>query len=302
MLIVSIGPHVRLWRPAKRRVRKVQDQEGGRLTPQRCRHCGDGWMPACCLAHMTGNTSPSSSSLFYCHLSGRILAREAFLGVACCSGQMMHRSGPRMLLADAKVVHAVRETLERCWHESVPACLVTPQVTQAVSICIIASISYYTSEQTPFLLGPTYLRILVNSLSKPDVHLHSAGKRLIERLALRADRVIRPVCLRLCEDSIFSCRAEHIPFLLAPTFLRVLVNSLSKPDTHLHSAAKRLIEQLARHAESMSDTTLRVAVAVALQRQHGGGFDKLTKTKYATNLLKVFILLYSMYLHGMCNV
>ena len=83
------------------------------------------------------------------------------------------------------------------------------------------------------------------------------------------------------------CRSEHIPFLLTPTLLRVLTNSLSKPDTHLHSAAKRLIEHLARHAESAPGATLRVAVAVALQRQRGGGFDKLTKTKYASNLLKV---------------
>lgn len=82
-------------------------------------------------------------------------------------------------------------------------------------------------------------------------------------------------------------RSEHIPFLLTPTFLRVLVNSFSKADTHLHSAARRLIEQLARHAESSPDATLRVAAAVALQRQRGGGFDRLTKTKYASNLLKV---------------
>lgn len=85
-----------------------------------------------------------------------------------------------------------------------------------------------------------------------------------------------------------ACRSEHIPFLLTPTFLRVLVNSFSKADTHLHSAARRLIEQLARHAESSPDATLRVAAAVALQRQRGGGFDRLTKTKYASNLLKVY--------------
>ena len=85
-------------------------------------------------------------------------------------------------------------------------------------------------------------------------------------------------------------RSEHIPFLLTSTFLRVLVNSFSKADTHLHSAARRLIEQLARHAESSPDATLRVAAAVALQRQRGGGFDRLTKTKYASNLLKVSFL------------
>ena len=114
MLAVSIWPPVRLWKAAYCRVRKVQGQEGGRLTPQRCRHSGDGWMPACCLAHMTGNTSPSSSSPFYCHLSGRILARQAShpaVGVACYSGLIMRRSGPSMLSADAQVVHSVCVTV-----------------------------------------------------------------------------------------------------------------------------------------------------------------------------------------------
>lgn len=91
-----------------------------------------------------------------------------------------------------------------------------------------------------------------------------------------------------------ACRSEHIPYLLTPTLLRVLTNSLSRADTHLHSAAKRLIEHLARHAESAPDATLRVAVAVALQRQRGGGFDKLTKTRYASNLLKVCKIMFTL--------
>ncbi len=45
--------------------------------------------------------------------------------------------------------------------------------------------------------------------------------------------------------------------------------------------------QVAKHAESAADNDLRVAVAVALQRQRGGGFDRLTKTKFAAKLLQV---------------
>ena len=89
---------------------------------------------------------------------------------------------------------------------------------QAHSICMVGSTSYHASEQAPFLPTPTFLRILVNSLSKPDVHLHSAGKRLMERLALRAERVIRPVCLRLCENSMLVAGLSTYPFCWRPHF------------------------------------------------------------------------------------
>ena len=45
--------------------------------------------------------------------------------------------------------------------------------------------------------------------------------------------------------------------------------------------------QVARHAESTGDRGVRVAVAIALQRQRGGGFDRLTKTRTAAKLLQV---------------
>ncbi len=48
-----------------------------------------------------------------------------------------------------------------------------------------------------------------------------------------------------------------------------------------------MVAQVAKHAESAADNDLRVAVAVALQRQRGGGFDRLTKTKFAAKLLQV---------------
>lgn len=45
--------------------------------------------------------------------------------------------------------------------------------------------------------------------------------------------------------------------------------------------------QVAKHAEYAEDQDIRVAIAVALQRQRGGGFDRLTKTKTAAKLLQV---------------
>ena len=44
--------------------------------------------------------------------------------------------------------------------------------------------------------------------------------------------------------------------------------------------------QIGRHAESASDKGVGVAVAIALQRTRGGGFDRLTKTRTAARLLQ----------------
>ena len=48
--------------------------------------------------------------------------------------------------------------------------------------------------------------------------------------------------------------------------------------------------QVARHAKSTGDRGVRVAVATALQRQRGGGFDRLTKTRTAAKLLQVMYI------------
>lgn len=84
-----------------------------------------------------------------------------------------------------------------------------------------------------------------------------------------------------------SCnRAEHLPALLSPTFLRCVVNALAHADAHLHAAARRLLDRLVAHAAAAPDPNARVAVAVALQRCSGGGFDRLTGTRTAAQLLQ----------------
>ena len=88
------------------------------------------------------------------------------------------------------------------------------------------------------------------------------------------------------EGRVARCRAEHLPALLSPTFLRVLVNALSHADAHLHAAARRLLDRLEAHAAAAPDPNSRVSVAVALARCSGGGFDRLTGTRTAAQLLQ----------------
>ncbi|KAK9825628.1 hypothetical protein WJX81_000686 [Elliptochloris bilobata] len=83
-----------------------------------------------------------------------------------------------------------------------------------------------------------------------------------------------------------SLTAEHLPALLSPTFLRCLVNALSHADAHLHAAGRRLLDRLVAHVVAAPDPNARVAVAVALVRCSGGGFDRLTGTRTAAQLLQ----------------
>ena len=84
-----------------------------------------------------------------------------------------------------------------------------------------------------------------------------------------------------------ACRPDQVPAVFSPLFRRSLVNSLAKADSHLHTAAKRAVERMTGFAENAADPALRIALAVALQRQGGAGFDRLTKTKTTADLLKV---------------
>ena len=78
-----------------------------------------------------------------------------------------------------------------------------------------------------------------------------------------------------------------MPAVFTPRFYRCLVNSLAGQDRHLHAAAKKAIDRLTSFAERASNPSLRVALAVALQRHGALHFDRLTKTKTAAHLLQV---------------
>jgi hypothetical protein len=45
-----------------------------------------------------------------------------------------------------------------------------------------------------------------------------------------------------------ACRSEHVPLVFTPNFLRCLSNNLTKPDSHLHSAAKKCLERITAFA------------------------------------------------------
>ena len=82
-------------------------------------------------------------------------------------------------------------------------------------------------------------------------------------------------------------RPEQVPAVFSRHFLRSLVNTSASDAAMLHSAAKRCTERLAQHVARSTDAQLQIAVAVALQRYGGQGFDRLSKTKTTAKLLQV---------------
>lgn len=75
--------------------------------------------------------------------------------------------------------------------------------------------------------------------------------------------------------------------VFSPGFQRTLVNSLAQKDRHLHAAARKAVESVAAAARDAEEPALRVALAAALQRQGGAGFDALTHTSATAQLLQV---------------
>jgi len=82
-------------------------------------------------------------------------------------------------------------------------------------------------------------------------------------------------------------RSEQVPAVFSRQFLRSLVNTVAAPSAVLHGAARRCVDRLAGHVAASADPALAIAVAVALQRHGGVGFDRLSKTKTTAKLLQV---------------
>ena len=78
-----------------------------------------------------------------------------------------------------------------------------------------------------------------------------------------------------------------MPAVFSRQFLRSLVNTVAAPSAVLHGAARRCVDRLASHVAASQDPALGIAVAVALQRHGGVGFDRLSKTKTTAKLLQV---------------
>ncbi len=80
-----------------------------------------------------------------------------------------------------------------------------------------------------------------------------------------------------------------MPAVFSRQFLRSLVNTVAAPSAVLHGAARRCVDRLAGHVAASADPALAIAVAVALQRHGGVGFDRLSKTKTTAKLLQARI-------------
>ena len=78
-----------------------------------------------------------------------------------------------------------------------------------------------------------------------------------------------------------------MPAVFSRQFLRSLVNTSASDAAMLHSAAKRCTDRLTAYVARSPDAQLQIAVAVALQRYGGLGFDRLSKTKTTAKLLQV---------------
>lgn len=84
-----------------------------------------------------------------------------------------------------------------------------------------------------------------------------------------------------------SCRPEQVPLVFSPRFQRSFVDSLSQHSHHLHPAAKRATERMRVIAAESSDPALGVGITVALQRQGGVGFDRLSRTNAVSQMMQV---------------
>ena len=80
-------------------------------------------------------------------------------------------------------------------------------------------------------------------------------------------------------------RPDQVAIVFSPRFQRTLTNSLSQKDRHLHAAASKVVQEIGRIAQDAEEPAVKVAIAVALQRH--GGFDKLTQTSTAADVMKV---------------
>jgi hypothetical protein len=69
-----------------------------------------------------------------------------------------------------------------------------------------------------------------------------------------------------CLPACIVYRAAHVPTVFSPLFLRALLKNLSKQEHYLHGAAKQVLEHIGTVGVS-ADTEMRIAMAVALQRQ-----------------------------------
>ena len=78
-----------------------------------------------------------------------------------------------------------------------------------------------------------------------------------------------------------------MPIVFSQRFLHCLATSLAYKQSGLNALAQQCIQGLGAFLEQSTDTALRVAVLVALQRQGSAGFDYTAQTSFTSDLIKV---------------
>lgn len=69
--------------------------------------------------------------------------------------------------------------------------------------------------------------------------------------------------------------ASQVSAVLSRNFLRTLVNHLNDRNSYLHAHAKKCLERLSGQVEKSASGEFKLAVALALQRAGGNGFDQV---------------------------
>ena len=92
---------------------------------------------------------------------------------------------------------------------------------------------------------------------------------------------------RVFDTLLSSAEAHEIPALFSNNFIKCLLNNLSAPDNYLHECAVDCLARIVAFAsDKKTESSKKIAVIAALQRQGPTRFDNVTKTKAVQDLVK----------------
>ncbi|GIL59964.1 hypothetical protein Vafri_14611, partial [Volvox africanus] len=83
-------------------------------------------------------------------------------------------------------------------------------------------------------------------------------------------------------------RPEHVPGVFSPEFTRTLAASVKRSDSYLHAGARKLLDGLSAFLErsDVADSSVKMAVAAALQRLGGLPMKQLSSSKITQKLVQ----------------
>jgi len=109
---------------------------------------------------------------------------------------------------------------------------------------------------------------------------------------------------RVFDALLSSAEAHEIPALFSNNFIKCLLNNLSAPDNYLHECAVDCLARIVAFAsDKKTESSKKIAVIAALQRQGPTRFDNVTKTNAVQDLVKSLDSEDAVhYLEGMYNI